>query len=96
MGKIVTAQKIIGESGILALRQYCNKHKPYLIFREENIHDYGIDGEIEICAKNEFGKIEPTGEVLKVQVKSSLAGSYIHNEKDNSFEFQARKDDLDY
>jgi hypothetical protein len=96
MSKIVLDSKIIEERGVNAFRDYCNKHNPYIIFREESTHDYGIDGEIELTFINDLGKREPSGEILKIQIKSTETGSYIKNEKEDSFEFHARQDDLLY
>ena len=96
MSKTVPESQIIGERGVITFKDYCNKHTPYLIFREESVHDYGIDGEVEITRIKENGKIEPTAEILKVQIKSTLTGSYIQKETDETFEFHARKSDLVY
>ncbi|MNU46053.1 hypothetical protein D3C71_349070 [compost metagenome] len=97
MGKIVRDSHRVGEAGVLLFHQYCNDHKPFIIFREVTKHDFGIDGELEITQKNEQSKIEATGEILKVQIKTvNSANSYMRNEKENSFDFYADSDDLDY
>lgn len=97
MGKIVRDSHRVGEAGVLLFHQYCNDHKPFIIFREVTKHDFGIDGELEITRKNEQSKIEATGEVLKVQIKSvNSDNSYMRNEKENTFDFYADPDDIDY
>lgn len=97
MTKIVRTTHIIGERGVNAFADYCNRHKPYIIFREVTKNDFGIDAEVELTAVNEDGKIEPTGEILKVQIKSTEQdASYIRNEKSDRFSFYASQDDIEY
>lgn len=97
MGKTVRQTHITGEFGVIRFSEYCNRHKPYIIFREVVKNDFGIDGEIELTRTNEYSKIEPTGEILKVQIKTvGSDNSYIKNEKDDQFEFHPRIEDLDY
>lgn len=46
---------------------------------------------------NEDRKIEPLGEIMKVQIKTAgTASSYIRNETSGSFEFYPRKEDIEY
>ena len=97
MAKVVRGTHIIGERGVNAFADYCNRHKPYIIFREVTKNDFGIDAEVELTAVNEDGKIEPTGEILKVQIKSTEQdASYIKKEKPDRFSFYASQDDIDY
>lgn len=97
MGKTVKDTHITGEFGVIHFSEYCNRHKPYIIFREVLKSDFGIDGEIELTRTNEDNKIEPTGEILKVQIKTAgTNNSYIKNEGPRRFEFHPRKEDLDY
>lgn len=97
MGKIVRDTHITGERGVIKFSEYCNQHKPYIIFREVLKHDFGIDGEVEIVQTSEDGKKIATGEILKVQIKSTNSDQgYIKNETETSFEFFAKKDDIEY
>ncbi len=97
MAKIVKDSHTVGEAGVLLFNQYCNKHKPYIIFREVTKHDFGIDGEIEMTLVNSEGKTEATGEITKIQIKSvNSDNSYIRNESKTKFDFYADKDDIDY
>lgn len=97
MAKIVRSTHVIGERGVNAFANYCNRHKPYIIFREVTKNDFGIDAEVELTAVNEDGKTEPTGEILKVQIKSTEQdASYIKSEKADRFSFYASQDDIEY
>ncbi len=97
MSKIVLNTHIRGEAGVIKFASYCNNHQPYIIFREVLKSDFGIDGEIELTRVNEDRKIEPVGESLKVQIKTSgTDNSYIRNDKPLSFEFFPRKEDIEY
>ncbi|HET7116949.1 MAG TPA: DUF4365 domain-containing protein [Hanamia sp.] len=97
MGKILRNTHISGEAGVLKFAEFCNRHKPYIFFREVLKSDFGIDGEIELTRTNEQNKIEPLGEIIKVQIKTvSSENSYIRNEKNSTFEFYPRKDDIEY
>jgi len=97
MSKIVLNSHIRGEAGVLKFAEYCNKHQPYILFREVLKSDFGIDGEIELTRINEDRKIEPLGEILKVQIKTNgTDNSYIRNEKASSFEFYPRPEDITY
>jgi len=90
-------QHIIGERGVVEFARYCNRHIPYIIFRETTKSDFGIDGEVELVVKNAEGQLQPTGELIKVQLKSTnSAHSYMGRETDESFEFNARQDDVEY
>lgn len=97
MGKTVRQTHITGEAGVIKFAAYCNQHKPYIFFREVLKSDFGIDGEIELTRVNEDRKIEPLGEVMKVQIKTvNSDSSYIRNERSESFEFFPRKEDVEY
>ncbi len=96
MSKTIQDSHIIAERGVNAFADYCNRHNPYMLWRPENINDFGIDGEVELAAKNANGKTEPTGEIIKIQIKATETGSYIKNESDTSFDFHARPEDIDY
>jgi hypothetical protein len=96
MPKIISETHITGDKGVAAFHQYCANHAPYILWRPETINDFGIDGEVELTSTNNNGKLEATGEILKVQIKSTLRGSYIHKETDQSFEFKPREEDVEY
>lgn len=97
MSKIVRPSHIIGERGVNVFADYCNRHQPYIIWREETKNDFGIDGEVELTEVNEDGKIKPTSQTLKVQIKSTQSSaSYIQQETDESFSFFPREEDLEY
>lgn len=97
MGKIVNDTHIVGERGVIRFHDYCNSHFPYICFREIVRNDFGIDGEVELVRMNEEGKKEMTGELLKVQIKSSFGtGGYIKKRLDGTFSFNAKKVDLSY
>jgi len=96
VAKFINISQITGEKGVAAFHDYCVNHNPPIIWREETKNDFGIDGEIEITRKHETGKIEVTGEILKVQIKSTETGSYISNNDDISFKFNAKKNDIEY
>jgi hypothetical protein len=96
MSKTIQESHIIAERGVNAFADYCNRHNPYMLWRPENINDFGIDGEVELAAKNSNGKVEPTGEIIKIQIKATETGSYIKNETEKSFDFHARPEDIDY
>lgn len=96
MGKIIQEEYITGEKGVAEFNSFCTNHEPFLIFREEAKHDFGIDGEIEVTRRTDFGKIEATGKVIKVQLKSTKKESYIANNNKESFEFIAKTNDIEY
>lgn len=96
MSKIVNDTHIIGERGVIRFHDYCNAHFPYICFREVLRNDFGIDGEVELVRINEDGKKEMTGELLKVQIKSSFGSGYLKKRSDGTFSFNAKKVDLDY
>src|SRR5690349_6191761 len=97
MGKQIRNTHISGEAGVIKFAEYCNRHQPYILFREVLKSDFGIDGEIELTRVNEDRKIEPLGEIMKVQIKTTGSdSSYIRNEKETTFEFYPRKDDVEY
>jgi len=96
MGKIVQPAHIIGESGVIKFKEYCNKHQPFIIFREIKEHDYGVDGEIEIV-KFVNDKQIASGQVIKVQLKSTAhQNSYIRGLTETGFSYYASEDDFDY
>lgn len=96
MGKLVNDTHVIGERGVIRFHDYCNSHFPYICFREIVRNDFGIDGEVELVRVNEEGKKEMTGELLKVQIKSSFGSGYIKKRSDGTFSFNAKKVDLTY
>lgn len=96
MGKIVQPAHIIGESGVIKFKEYCNNHQPFIIFREIKEHDYGVDGEIEIV-KFVNDKQVASGQVIKVQLKSTAhQNSYIKGLDNNGFTYYASEDDFEY
>nr|WP_121271758.1 DUF4365 domain-containing protein [Pedobacter schmidteae] len=96
MAKYISPAHITGDSGVIKFRQYCNKHNPYIIFREIKEHDYGVDGEIELV-KFEREKMAVSGQIIKVQLKSTgSSNSYIKNQDDDGFTFYATQDDFEY
>ncbi len=96
MAKIVSDQHITGEKGVTNFQLFCLNHNPTLLFREEQKYDYGIDGEVELTRITENGKKEATGEIIKVQLKSTKEKSYISNETEKSFDFIAKTNDIKY
>jgi hypothetical protein len=95
--KIVQDTHIIGERGVIKFHEYCNKHSPYICFREITRNDFGIDGEVEIVQVREDGKKYITGQLIKVQLKSSFGeGGYINKRKDGSFSFYPKPADINY
>jgi len=96
MSKIILDSHITGDKGVAAFHTYCANHSPFILWRSETVNDFGIDGEVELTASNSSGKLEATGEILKVQIKSTTKGSYIHKETDASFEFKPREEDVEY
>lgn len=96
MAKTIPESHITGDKGVAAFHTYCANHQPFILWRPETVNDFGIDGEVELAAKNSNGKLEATGEILKVQIKSTAKGSYIHNETDDAFEFKPRPEDVEY
>jgi len=97
MAKIISPQHITGEKGVVKFASFCINHSPYLIFREESKNDFGIDGEVELSSINNDNKIEATGQILKIQLKSTVnGGSYITEDKPDSFKFIANSNDIEY
>lgn len=97
MTKIVKDSHIVGERGVIKFNDYCNRHVPYIMFTENIKHDYGVDGEVEIIKTNNEGKKITTGDILKIQIKSTASDlSYIRNETDTTFNFYPKKEDLEY
>lgn len=96
MSKIIREEYITGEKGVAEFNLFCANHSPFLIFREEAKHDFGIDGEIELTRITDNRKTEATAQILKIQLKSTLTGSYINNETEDSFEFVAKTNDIEY
>jgi len=96
MGKYISKAHITGDRGVIKFKEYCNKHNPFIIFREIKEHDYGIDGEIETVRYVE-DKMVASGNVLKVQLKSTASvNSYIKNETDTEFTYYASHEDYQY
>lgn len=97
MPKTVLPTHVIGERGVNAFADYCNRHQPYIIWREEVKNDFGVDGEIELTEITADGKTKPTSQILKVQIKSTQHdNSYIVRESPESFFFNASEADMDY
>lgn len=61
----------------------------HLIFREQGIHDYGIDAHVEIT---EGGK--PTGSLIAVQVKAGV--SYFKEQNDSGFVYRTDDEHMTY
>lgn len=96
MAKIVSEQHLTGEKGVVNFNLYCLNHKPELLFREEQKYDYGVDGEVELTKPTSDGKREATGNIVKIQLKSTKEKSYIANESESSFDFIAKTNDIKY
>lgn len=96
MPKYINQSQITGEKGVAAFHRYCTLHSPFIIFREESKNDFGIDGEIEFTYTDANNKKIVTGEIVKIQIKSTEKGSYISNETNDTFAYKASKDDLEY
>ncbi|MEM9673990.1 MAG: DUF4365 domain-containing protein, partial [Bacteroidota bacterium] len=95
--KNINDRHVIGERGVIQFHNYCNRHTPYIMFRELVQNDFGIDGEVEIAKVDENGKRFATGEILKVQIKSTESdNSYIRSETENSFKYYASRQDIEY
>ena len=56
MRKIVTRNHIIGRKGVNAFERFCLNQKPELLWKEETVNDFGIDGEVELVAIKNDGK----------------------------------------
>lgn len=96
MGKTVQQAHITGESGVIKFKDYCNRHKPFIIFREIKEHDYGVDGEVELV-KLVNEKLVASGKVIKVQLKSTASvNSYIRSKTETGFSYYASNDDFEY
>lgn len=97
MSKIVNPSHTTSRKGVDSFALYCSSHIPQILWREETVNDFGVDGEIELTAKNSEGKTEATGEILKIQIKATNSyNSYMKNETQKQFEFYAREDDIGY
>lgn len=100
MSKIVKDSHVTGMKGVNLFERYCLNHNPVIIFKETLKSDFGIDADLEMTEKNENGKVTPTGEIIKVQVKTDGTGgdgkSYIRGTTQSGFEFYASKEDLEY
>ena len=96
MPKYIQDQHITGELGVNEFENYCLRHNPPILFRSERVSDFGIDGEVELTAFTQEGKKYATGEIIKIQIKSTKAGSYIHKDTEESFEFHASDNDVEY
>ncbi|MDJ1486215.1 DUF4365 domain-containing protein [Cytophagaceae bacterium YF14B1] len=97
MSKTVLPTHIIGERGVNVFADYCNRHQPYILWREETKNDFGVDGEVELTEITIEGKIKPTSQILKVQIKSTQNDkSYMASENEDSFSFYASEDDIEY
>lgn len=97
MPKIIRDTHVTGMKGVNLFERYCLQHNPVIIFRETLKSDFGIDAELEMTEFNEEKKVQPTGETIKIQIKTDGTGhSYIRNEKTLQFEYYASEDDLDY
>lgn len=97
MSKIIRDTHVTGMRGVNLFEHYCLQHKPVIIFRETLKSDFGIDGEIEMTEFNEEKKVSPTGEIIKIQIKTDGTGhSYIRNEQRTQFEYYASEDDIEY
>jgi len=94
--KYINQSQITGEKGVAAFYSYCVQHEPFIIFREESKNDFGIDGEIEFTKIDKHNRKVVTGEILKVQIKSTEKGSYISNDNEKSFDFKAKSEDIEY
>lgn len=96
MSKFVNESHTTGDKGVAAFHNYCAHHAPHILWKPETVNDFGVDGEVELTSKRSDGKLEATGEILKIQIKSTSKGSYIHKETETSFQFRARKEDVEY
>jgi len=56
MSKIVQESHIVGKEGVNAFEKYCLEHEPTILWREENVNDFGIDGVMSLyLCKNRKG-----------------------------------------
>lgn len=94
MPKIVRDTHVTGMKGVNLFEKYCLQHEPVIVFRETLKSDFGIDGEVEMTDINAEKKVEPTGEILKIQIKTG--SSYMRNINNKQFDYYASNDDLEY
>ncbi len=59
------------------------------LFREQSLHDYGIDAQVEIVEGN-----APTGDLIAIQIKSGI--SYFSESNRNSIVFRTDEAHIDY
>lgn len=75
-------QKVISleKKEVNKFESYCINQNPVILWREKNVNDFGIYGEIELTRINKNGKQEATGKIIKVQIKSSKYGEFTLRE----------------
>lgn len=73
--------------GISKLESYFSMHG--WLFREQHLHDYGIDAQVEIVSEG-----KPTGDLIAMQIKSGL--SYFSEETDTEIVYRADDKHIKY
>lgn len=73
--------------GVSKLEYYFSSHG--WLFREQLLHDYGIDAQVEIVTDG-----NPTGDLIAIQIKSGL--SYFSEETDTEFIYRTDNKHIEY
>lgn len=73
--------------GVTKLDHFFSAHG--WLFREQMIHDYGIDAHVEITNEN-----YPTGKLIAIQIKSGL--SFFSEDNEHSFIFRTENKHIEY
>lgn len=73
--------------GVSKLDLYFSSHG--WLFREQMIHDFGIDAHVEITSEN-----YPTGELIAIQIKSGM--SFFSEENEHSYVFRTEDKHIEY
>lgn len=73
--------------GVSKLDHYFSSHG--WLFREQMIHDFGIDAHVEITSEN-----YPTGELIAIQIKSGM--SFFSEYNEHSYVFRTEDKHIEY
>ncbi|ABO23560.1 DUF4365 domain-containing protein [Shewanella loihica] len=73
--------------GVSKLDHYFSSHG--WLFREQMVHDYGIDAHVETTNEN-----YPTGQLIAIQIKSGM--SFFSEENENSYIFRTEDKHIEY
>jgi hypothetical protein len=83
----MNAAVIVDQLGKAKLEQYFSWHG--WLFREQPVHDYGIDAHVEIVEKE-----KATGKIIAIQIKAGM--SYFEEESDSAYVFRTDKRHVEY